>query len=229
MAEVLAIALVGAGAVATHTFAKRHLQRESVAENRQLQRLENDRRGTMISATSAQQTVWAPRANTSMEQPRQDLRPGQVKEAKDSNADDIAKFQEQEIQYNFRTRVTRKPIQNFAYTPLLIKAFGGSLPVRSGNTILDNPYNFSENKRRPTAKTIARITGYSDEIDNRGRSKDIKSYLTERRNPFAKGGTFVQITSDAHKRKPKYHHPYFNPNSHVKPRHFQNPITIKKS
>lgn len=226
--EVLAMAIVGAGAVASHTFAKRFLARAPESENRQIQRLENDRRGTMISAVSAAQTVWAPRANTALEQPRQDLRPGQVKEAKDSNADDIAKFQEQEIRYNFRTRVTRKPIQNFSFTPLLIKAFGGSLPVRGGRTIIDNPYNYSQNKRRPTAKTIARITGYSNEIDNRGRSKDIKSYLTERRNPFAKGGTFVNITSNAHLRKPKYHHPYFNPANHIKPRRAQQPIDIKK-
>lgn len=193
--------IVAAGGVVAGTTYYNNRVLPIAASNYDDQFQETRKKGIMQSVTRADYTVWSPDANTPLNQPTQDALPGDVTTVQRNYTSDVTDMQAEDITYNLRARTGRIPVQCAGYNPLLVQTLNWSktLNVVGGDTLAANPMVTSRRQRRGDERAIgpniARLSGYSNTYDDWPKTDSIKSYLVDRRNPWAQGGQYVNITS----------------------------------
>lgn len=190
---------VAAGAVAAAAAINNNVLPQQV-QNYGDQFVLNRKKGIMLSAYKAPYTIWGPGAFSPLEAPNQDVVPGDVTTVQRDSAKDFTNMQNGQIEYNFRTRTGRLPLGSNQFVPQLINVISTTrqLPVKGGDTLVNNPLTTTkrmvpnQDMQVPDFGTTIGIAG--SDGDARKKSPYVKSFLVDRRNPFAPGGAVISLT-----------------------------------
>ena len=186
--------LAGGGILGASAYFTQQVLPDSIQASK-FQYREEKKKGINLASTRSQYAIWHPDTNSGMEIPKQDVKT--VPEVQEAYAGDVVNFQNEQLRFNLRKRMGRRPLECAGYTPLLTNTLNATkvLTVNNGD-LSDNP--MCKNIRmiadeNPVYMDYAVTSGASEENTYIMRPELIRSFISAKRNPFGPSGQFTNL------------------------------------